>query len=829
MSSFRRLPRAVLRSVSQRSGPLRARRLKCERLEVRRLLAAEGSPFEFSGLFDAAGVVGNVSAEVRWGDGTTSAPTSISGGATSNQLRIRFDYSLDTSGFFSGAGQPRRQILELAAESIVGRFADDLTAIVPGGLNEWQPAVFHPSVSSGNQVEGPLTDLSPNLSVPANEIIVYVGARDLPGDRRGVGGGGSFSFPAVEISCRTQAECDQTIADIEAFRENVRTRGEAGADGPVQTDVAPNVGSVSFDNQTDWYFGVDAHGIQPGQVDFMSVAIHELAHVLGFGISRFDITSAWDNLTSSGSFSGPKARAAYLGSGNVPVDGTHWGHAVTDEFGQATVMGETIFTGSRQLFSPLDFAAMDDLGWELIDSHASVSANHVYADNGSYPVELVLRGSRTGEVVHALNDATVTNVEPTLTSVANQSVVAGSPLQITNIGQISDPGFANSAANPATVETFDYFINWGDGSAADTGQATIDATGSTTSLTLASFDGNHTYDSAGTRTVTLRVTDDDGGAAEASFTVTVAAPPALSLELSTTSVREDDGDGAATLTVRRSGPVRATNQTITLGSSNSDKATVPSSVVIPAGSNHAEVDVRAIDDALLLGDVGVTLSASADGVDDDTIELLVRDHESLSAEFSGDSLSESNSSTVQLTLRRSNTDVGQPLNVQVDVDERSETDLPSTVSIPAGEQQVIVNVAAIDDNDPEAPQTLTFTFLASGYESGAAVIEILDNEAPLFQNPNMTLDVNDSGAVTASDALRVINQLAIRDGTFTLDPNVDQPNGIFLDTNGDYRVTAVDALRVINGLENAPAAAEAEQVTDDEENEAVDAAIGLLF
>ena len=158
--------------------------------------------------------------------------------------------------------------------------------------------------------------------------MIYAGARDLPGASRGVGGPASLRFPAVQVTCQTQAECDQKLADIEAFRDLARGRGQPGAVGSVQTDVAPSFGSISFDNNTDWHFGTTGSGIQPNQVDFISVAVHELAHVLGFGITRTNSTTSWANLTSTGTFRGSSVLAAYEGSGYPPAEPEHWGRAV---------------------------------------------------------------------------------------------------------------------------------------------------------------------------------------------------------------------------------------------------------------------------------------------------------------------------------------------------------------------------------------------------------------------------------------------------------------------------------------------------------------------
>ncbi len=150
-------------------------------------------------------------------------------------------------------------------------------------------------------------------------------------------------------------------------------------------------------------------------------------------------------------------------------------------------------------------------------------------------------------------------------------------------------------------------------------------------ITTASFDAAHTYVTAGAKTVAVVVTDDDGGSAAKTFTVNVAALPALTLELTNTSISEADGANATTVTIRRSGPVTGFDQTVDLFSSDTSEATVPATAVIPGDATFTTVAVKAVDDALLDGDITVELSASADGLDPDAVDLIVTDLESLTA------------------------------------------------------------------------------------------------------------------------------------------------------------------------------------------------------
>jgi hypothetical protein len=385
--------------------------------------------------------------------------------------------------------------------------------------------------------------------------------------------------------------------------------------------------------------------------------------------------------------------------------------------------------------------------------------------------------------------------------VANQTAIAGQPTSFTDFGLLTDAGFANNQSDPPSTEAFTYTIDWGDGSEIEEGTATIDRQGNAGGvLTSASFDAAHTYQQQGTKSVTVQVMDDDGGTAERSFFVYAAAPPALTLELDQSSISEDDGPGSATLTIRRSGSPTGSDQTISLSSSDTSEATVPATVVIPGDATFATAAVQAVDDALLDGDLAVTLFATASGVDPDDIDLIVRDHESLSASFSAAVIREDNPDSVSLTLRRSNIDTDQALEVNVAGGNALQLPLPPQVMIPVGQREISIPLSPVDDNDPEPALSLAYTFTALGYQQASGEIDLLDDEPAFFQNPSSRFDVNNDGEVTAADALRVINQLAIRGRNSQLDPMLQQPGGVFLDVSGDYLVSAIDALLVINEI-----------------------------
>jgi hypothetical protein len=141
---------------------------------------------------------------------------------------------------------------------------------------------------------------------------------------------------------------------------------------------------------------------------------------------------------------------------------------------------------------------------------------HVYADGpATYGVNVDLI-DEDGTHLNAGNALTVgvQNVPPALTLSGNQVVDEGATLSIPALGRISDPGFGVS-------ESFTFRVDWGDGTAADHGSASIDRPGGPGVPTLAHFDGSHIFADNGTYTVAVTATDQHGGSDTQTFQVLV--------------------------------------------------------------------------------------------------------------------------------------------------------------------------------------------------------------------------------------------------------------------------------------------------------------------
>jgi hypothetical protein len=256
-------------------------------------------------------------------------------------VQIQLDYSLDTNGFFGDSA--RRDVMQAVADYFEPHLTDDLEAIVPGGSNSWSAGLFHPATGVWHYED--------DITIPADTMVIYVGGRDLGGSTLGQAGPGGYS-----------------ASGRQSFLTTVGTRGEGTTSGSSAMDFGPWGGSAAFDTETSWYFDVDPSTNEMfSGYDFYSVAIHEMGHILGFGTA-----DSWDNQVASGNpntFTGPMSVATY--GGDVPLhEESHWEVGTASTIGGGgyfeTAMDPNIANSQRKLFTDLDWAALDDIGWDVI-------------------------------------------------------------------------------------------------------------------------------------------------------------------------------------------------------------------------------------------------------------------------------------------------------------------------------------------------------------------------------------------------------------------------------------------------------------------------------
>jgi hypothetical protein len=236
-------------------------------------------------------------------------------------LTVNFDYRYDTNGFFN---DQRKQTLQMAGDVFSARLNDALNVV--GGISS---TFASPGGTGGN------VTLS-NFTASADTVTVFVGGRSLGGTTLGFGGS--------------------------VF--NSGNRGEGS------NDFAPLFGTISFNSNANWYFDTDPRDVEAfNGSDFFSVALHELGHVLGIGLAP-----TWNNklVGTSGNFtafSGTNARTAFGGSNpGVTADGDHWREGLQSRVNgvaQEAAFDPTLTTGRRKYLTEVDWAALQDIGWEV--------------------------------------------------------------------------------------------------------------------------------------------------------------------------------------------------------------------------------------------------------------------------------------------------------------------------------------------------------------------------------------------------------------------------------------------------------------------------------
>src|SRR3954454_24793038 len=110
---------------------------------------------------------------------TAGAPAASPALLAQPTVHVLIDYSLDDNHFFDT--QQKKDLLQQAADSVVQWFKDELLAINPSGGDSWE-VVFDDPAQGNRHVER-------NLTVPAGEVLLFAGGRDMT-DALGRGGPG---------------------------------------------------------------------------------------------------------------------------------------------------------------------------------------------------------------------------------------------------------------------------------------------------------------------------------------------------------------------------------------------------------------------------------------------------------------------------------------------------------------------------------------------------------------------------------------------------------------------------------------------------------------
>jgi hypothetical protein len=309
----------------------------------------------------------------------------LTAGGTSHAINIVLEYQ---------AGTLFHSNLDVVAKNSIQAAASDLSAAITSSLNAINTDVY---VGTNGQTEASF-DMKYNVSNPsaagqseistatiiANTVTIRVGAKSLSGSTLGVGGPNGLGFDVGLSGFPSQFV--GAVGDVEPDIENAYKRGG----GPIIGTLAGNLewdgfvanysidygisyGSLSFDkdssNETTlnnyWHFN-HTTPVAVGKNDLYSVALHEMLHAIGIGVS-----SSWTSRVSGGvNWTGPEVAALY-GSGTGLVSSGHITEGITstrisDGAPQEVVMDPTITQGTRKYLTALDLAFLRDIGYSTI-------------------------------------------------------------------------------------------------------------------------------------------------------------------------------------------------------------------------------------------------------------------------------------------------------------------------------------------------------------------------------------------------------------------------------------------------------------------------------
>ncbi|MFA6288589.1 MAG: S8 family serine peptidase [Opitutaceae bacterium] len=211
---------------------------------------------------------------------------------------------------------------------------------------------------------------------------------------------------------------------------------------------------------------------------------------------------------------------------------------------------------------------------------------------------------------------------------------------------------------------------------------------------------------------TVRVLDDEGGS------LTLTAPA---------TIAENTTGATGTITVN---PPAAQSLTITLTSGNPSAATVPATVVVPAGYPSVTFPITPVNDTAIDGDQTTVITAAVTGWTSATSTLTVTDNEQRTLTLSG-ATSVEEGDTASVTLDLSGT-LATDLVVILSSANPAQLTVPATVTIPAGQTSVSFQVQTVEDATQNGSRTIQISASADTFTGATRDIVVRDDELHHF-------------------------------------------------------------------------------------------------
>src|SRR5690625_3076770 len=229
--------------------------------------------------------------------------------------------------------------------------------------------------------------------------------------------------------------------------------------------------------------------------------------------------------------------------------------------------------------------------------------------------------------------------------------------------------------------------------------------------------------------------------------------PALTLSVSATSISEN-ASNPIRATVTRSGST-TDPLTVMVDSGDPGELLAPASVVIPSGAYAASFDLVAQQDGVVDGDQDVLIDVSAAGFLGDEVIITVIDADTPFLTFFVEPKTLAKGSTAQALISRAGGSYDEPLLVSLASSNPGRVSVPASVTIPAGENNALVTVTAVENFLYLQPRDYQLTAAAAGFGSASTSVTVVEALAPPIATLVITPDRINEGAANPAATGRI--------------------------------------------------------------------------
>lgn len=230
----------------------------------------------------------------------------------------------------------------------------------------------------------------------------------------------------------------------------------------------------------------------------------------------------------------------------------------------------------------------------------------------------------------------------------------------------------------------------------------------------------------------------------------------LSVAFSAPTISESGSDSSAAVIVSRNGSTAEALQ-VNLTSQNPESLTFGGAdafiATIPAGSSSVNVTINGVDEAIVDGDVQISVSATATGFTAGSDTIFATDNDSPTLTVSLDSGSEfpedGGSGSIPITIGRNTSNNASEVVVTIATAGDARISAPTTAIIPAGQASVVVNLDAVDNNIVDQPGTGTtnISVSATNFAGGSAIVSVTDDDVATISLSPSSFSVSETAGV----------------------------------------------------------------------------------